>query len=231
MNAEKTDLETIENFKKSFFYGSRTDLNFKFISTLSDEEAGIFFQKLLQKVSKAYDTDSSEDLFNFVFNSQKNSYSNEVKFSYDDGPFASMDKPVAESNIALLTSSGHFTKGDDPNPLGAVEMTQGEAIQRIMEFVRGEPFLSAIPKNTPAKDLMVRHGGYDISGAKIDPNVVFPLGLFKDLEQNKNIGKLAETAFSFVGACSQKRLIKKTGPKWVAQLKDMNIDAAFLVPV
>ena len=231
MNIKKTDQETIENFKKSFFYGSRSDLNFKFLSTLSDEEAGDFFQKLLRNISKAYDLGTSEDLFDFIFKAQKDSYSKEVKFSYEDGPFTPMDKPISKSNIVLLTSSGHFAKGDDPNPLGAVNMTQKEAEKRIMEFIKEEPVLSAIPKNIVPEDLMVRHGGYDINGAKNDPNVVFPLALFKMLEQNKVIGKLAEYAFSFIGACSQKRIIKKTGPKWVTQLKNMNIDAAFLIPV
>ncbi len=100
-----------------------------------------------------------------------------------------------------------------------------------MEFIKEEPVLSAVPKNIVPEDLMVRHGGYDISGAKLDPNVVFPLDLLKKLEQKKLIGKLAEKAFSFVGACSQKRLMKKTGPKWVSQIKNMDIDAALLIPV
>ncbi len=110
-------------------------------------------------------------------------------------------------------------------------MTQQEAQKRIMEFIKEEPVLSVIPKNIAPEDLMVRHGGYDINGAKLDPNVVFPLGLLKKLEQKKQIGKLAENALSFVGACSQKRLMKKTGPKWVSHIKDMNIDAALLIPI
>jgi D-proline reductase (dithiol) PrdB len=231
MDTEKTERETIESFRKSFFYGSRTDLNFKFLATLSDEKVGGFFQNLFHIISNAYDTDNSEDLFDFVVTAQEESYSKEVKFTYEDGPFTPMEKPVSESNIVLLTSSGHYAKGDDPKPLGVASMTQQEAIKRIMEFIKEAPILSAIPKNTPAEDLMVCHGGYDISGAKTDPNVAFPLDLFRKLEQKKIIGKLADTAFSFVGACSQMRLIKKTGPKWVTKLKNMNIDAVFMVPV
>ena len=45
-----SDPETFESFKNSFSYGSRTDLNFKFLKTLSDEEAADFFQELLWKL-------------------------------------------------------------------------------------------------------------------------------------------------------------------------------------
>ncbi len=231
MGIENTGGETIGDFKKSFFYGSRSDLNFKFLSKLSDGEAGDFFQALLQNILKAYDTGDMDVLFDFVFLAQKSGYSKEVMFSYEEGPFSPMEKPVSQSNVVLLTSSGHFKKGDDPKPLGIDNMTQTEAERRIMAFLKEEPVLSAIPKDTAARDLVVRHGGYDISGAVQDPNVAFPLELLNELEQKKGIGRLVDTAFSFVGACSQKRLLKTTGPKWVEQLKNMNIDAAFLVPV
>ncbi len=231
MDTEKSDQETIEDFKKSFFYGSRSDLNFKFLSKLSDEEVGSFFQELLQNIAKVYNTDSLENLFNLVLRTQEASYSKETVFTYENGPFTTMAKPLSQSNILLLTSSGHFIKGDDPKPLGIDNMSQQEAEHKIMKFLKEEPILSAIPKDTPITDLMIRHGGYDISGAKKDPNVAFPLDLFRELEQKKIIGSLAETAFSFVGACSQKRLIKTTGPRWVEKLKNMNIDAAFLVPL
>ncbi|MCP3898519.1 MAG: hypothetical protein GY707_02165 [Desulfobacteraceae bacterium] len=231
MDTEQTDQETIENFKKSFFYGSRSDMNFKFLSKQSDEEVGVFFQKLLQNIAIAYDNGTPDALFDFVTNAQEESYSKEVRFANETGPFTPMKKSISKSNVLLLTTSGHFAKGDDPKPLGVDNMTQQEAQKRIMEFIKEEPALSAIPRDIAPKDLMVRHGGYDISGAKSDPNVVFPLDLLKNLEQKKQIGKLAENAFSFVGACSQKRLMKKTGPKWVTQIKGMDIDAALLIPV
>ena len=42
--------ESFEDFKKSFSYGSRTDLNFKFLAKLSDDQAAKFFQDLLWKL-------------------------------------------------------------------------------------------------------------------------------------------------------------------------------------
>ena len=54
-------------------------------------------------------------------------------------------------------------------------MTQEEASDRIGEFLKAEPSLSAIPFETPEENLRVRHGGYDIRSAQADPNVVFPI--------------------------------------------------------
>ena len=53
MNEKKMTSETFEEFLNSFFYGSRTDLNFKFIKELGPEAAGPFFQKLFAAIAKA----------------------------------------------------------------------------------------------------------------------------------------------------------------------------------
>jgi hypothetical protein len=78
---------------------------------------------------------------------------------------------------------------------------------------------------------VVRHGGYDISGAILDPNVAFPLALLRRLAATGRIGELASEAYSFVGACSQIRLLKRSGPKWVDHFQAQGIQAALLVPV
>ncbi|MCP4367501.1 MAG: hypothetical protein GY797_05195 [Deltaproteobacteria bacterium] len=79
MDTEKTDQETVESFKKSFFYGSRSDMNFKFFSTRSDDEVGTFFKKRLQNITKAYDNGTPDDLFNFVINAQKDSHDHRLR--------------------------------------------------------------------------------------------------------------------------------------------------------
>ena len=45
--------ETFEDFKNSFSYGSRSDLNFKFLKNLSDEDASHFLQEFLWKMGDA----------------------------------------------------------------------------------------------------------------------------------------------------------------------------------
>ena len=224
--------ESFEDFKKSFSYGSRTDLNFKFLAKLSDDQAAKFFQDLLWKLGDAFDDGNFSQIVEHVCEWQKRAYSSEdKKFTYDDGPFTPLQKRVSDSSLALITSTGHFVEGKDPEPLGAKNMTQQEAIEKISEFVKEAPQLSTLPVDTPEDKLRVRHGGYDIRGVQADPNVAFPLQRLLDLEHEGVVGQLIRQAYSFVGACSQKRLLNQTGPQWIEIFQQQPMDVALLVPV
>ena len=231
MNDTIKDTETFEEFKNSFFYGKRSNLNFKFLSHLSQEDAGHFFDALLNNLSQRINDADIGKLYDFILEWQAKGYHDQKNFDYDTGPFVKPVKPLSTSTIGLLTSSGHFREGDDPNPLGISGMTQEEAEKRVLEFVKEAPVLSTIPIDTDIKDLRVRHGGYDVTGAKADPDVAFPLKRLKELLKDGKIGAILNEAYSFIGACSQIRLLKKTGPEWVEKLKRKNVDALVLVPV
>lgn len=222
--------ETLSEFKNSFFYGSRADLNFKFLSTLADDEAADFLQRLLVKVVEAMDQGSWDEVVQHVIQGQIKGYEKEGNYRYDEGPFAPLTKPLSACRLGLLTSSGHFVAGADPEPFGVQNMSQFEAMARIHQFLREAPQLSVIPLDTPAENLRVRHGGYDIQGAKKDTDVVFPLASLKQLAAQNLIGELHGEAYSFVGACAQTPLLKKTGPQWVSLFKEQEIDAMLLVP-
>lgn len=224
-------VETLEAFKNSFNYGSRSDLNFKFLRGFSPEEAGQFFQDLLWKIGDFMDDGDSSRIIDHVFESQQKGYAGEGRFIYEDAPFTKPEKPVSQIRLALISSSGHFVEGDDPKPFGSENMTQKEAEERIDDFIKIEPELSAIPVNTVEGRLRVRHGGYDIRGALADPNVNFPITRLNELQAEGKIGEVFPTAYSFVGACSQIRLQKHTGPRWVKMFQEQNIDAVLLVPV
>jgi hypothetical protein len=223
--------ESFEAFKNSFSYGSRTDMNFKFLSKLSDEEASTFLRRLLSKIGDSIDDGNYERIRDHVFDWQIKGYRRQEKFDYDNGPFCRPEKPVSRSRLALMTSSGHFVEGEDPEPFGVQNMTQEEAMSRVLDFLKETPSLSRIPIHTPREKLRVRHCGYDIRGAQADPNVVFPVERLAELEKEKIIGELASDAYSFVGACAQKRLLKQTGPLWVRTFMERAIDIALLVPV
>ena len=223
--------ESFETFKNSFAYGSRTDLNFKFLADLSDQEAARFIQELLWKLGDVIDDGRFDRIVDHVYEWQIEAYPGEGSWTYTEGPFAPLRKPMSESRLVLISSSGHFVEGDDPEPFGVKNMTQAEAAERILQCIRSEPTLSAIPVGTPNEKLTARHGGYDVRGARIDPNVVFPHEILLDLEEEGVIGELVPEAYSFVGACSQRRLLKESGPEWVRLLQEKDVDAALLVPV
>jgi hypothetical protein len=231
MSGQEEKKESFEDFKNSFTYGKRSDLNFKFLSNLSDKKAAEFIQILLWKLGDAMNDGDWNQIVNHIIEGQIKAYSRTVKVNYPDGLFIAMPKDIARAKLALITSSGNFVDGDDPQPLGIPNMTQEEAEKRIMDFMKEEPVLSIIPKTTPIKKLRVRHGGYDTRGALADPSVNFPLEQLKVLEQKGVIGELASDAYSFVGACSQIRLLKSAGPRWVSLLQEKAVDVALLVPV
>lgn len=223
--------ETFEDFKKSFFYGNRSDMSFKFLAHLSDDQASDFFQGLLAKLVDAYDSGDAASIYEHIRQGQILSYAQEARAVYDTGPFSPMKTPLSQSRLMLLTSSGHFVEGDDPNPLGVGNMTQAQAEQQINSFLMESPALSAIPVDTPTDRLVVRHGGYDVRGARRDPNVSMPLQRLRELSVDGVFAGLSDPVYSFVGACSQVRLLKKDGPDWVQRFKAQRVDAALLVPV
>lgn len=223
--------ESFSEFKESFAYGSRSDLNFKFLKNLSDEDAAAFLQGLLYQLSDAFDEGDLQALYNHVLTWQTRAYAGPSRWIYEEEPFTPLVKPLRAARLALLTSSGHFVEGDDPRPFGIENMTQAEAAARIDDFLREEPVLSVIPSDTPVSRLRVRHGGYDIRSAQSDPNVTFPLERLRELAAEGEIGELAPQAYSFVGACAQTPLLKRTGPKWVGLLQAQAVDAVLLVPV
>lgn len=225
--------ETVASFRKSFFYGSRSDLSFKFMADLDDQTCTAFLQALFRDVVDALDDGDLDRVKDRLIKGQVQGYQAHLKsgFEYEEGPFTKLPGPLSDLTLTLLTSSGHFVAGDDPGPLGVENMTQEEAERRVMEFIREAPTLSAIPFDTEIEDLRVRHGGYDVRGALKDPNVNFPLEIIKELLSAGRFAALTERAYSFVGACSQKRLLTKTLPGWVDRVKGAGADAVVLVPV
>lgn len=225
--------ESLEEFKNSFNYGSRSDLAFKFLKRLSAEEVGDFLQELLRRLGDAIDDGDAARLVHLAYEYQVRAYTGpegERSPTYEGAPFAPLRRPLVESRLGLVTSSGHFVEGHDPKPFGVAAMTQEEAMSRILDFLRAAPQLTVIPADTATDRLKVRHGGYDIRGAQKDPNVVFPIDRLRELQAAGRIGELAEQAYSFVGATAQTRLLKETGPEWVERFKQDRLDAVLLVP-
>jgi len=227
--------ESFESFRKSFAYGDRNDLNFKFFNTLSDDETATFIQTLLDRLGDAYDSGDVQPLIDAAYEAQVAGYTPEPdaqppKYLYETGPFTPFERPVRESRVGLLTTSGTFVTGDDPTPFGVPDMSQEEAVARIGEFLADTPTLSEIPSNTPTTELRVRHGGYDIRSALADPNVTFPIDRLREARDEGSVGELAQTFFSFSGATAQGRLRREL-PGWVERIHEEDIDVMLLVPV
>lgn len=230
-----TTPESFESFRLSFSYGSRTDLNFKFLKSLSDEDAAQFLETLLDLLGDAYDTGDVMPLIEAAYEAQVAGYAPSpsgppAKFVYEDGPFTPLSVPVTDATLGMLTTSGHFVDGDDPEPFGEPDLTQQEAVARIDEFMSSTPALSEIPTDTPTDRLRVRHAGYDIRSAILDANVTFPIDRLREFEADGRIGELTPTLYSFPGATAHGRL-RKVLPEWIERMRAQAMDVLLLVPI
>jgi D-proline reductase (dithiol) PrdB len=104
-------------------------------------------------------------------------------------PWTPMAKPMSQRTIALVTSAGISLKTDPPFDM---EREKREAVW-------GDRSYRAIPRGTTEKDIEVNHLHINTSWIKQDINVILPLARMAEFEQEKIIGRLAPTAYSFYG--------------------------------
>lgn len=226
--------EDLVDFARSLAYGSRSDLSFKYLARLDAAGVGDTLAGILLEVGAVFDTGDPTALIDLAVALQAEAYASRPlneRYHYDTGPFSPPGRTVAESHVALVASSGHFAAGDDPGPLGVAAMEQEEAEARIDEFLREAPVLSEVPVGIDPPSLRVRHGGYDVRGALSDRNVAFPIDRLREMEADGVVASLHATAYSFVGACAQGRLVKETIPEWLPRLEATGSDVILLVPV
>jgi D-proline reductase (dithiol) PrdB len=91
-----------------------------------------------------------------------------MSFSRKCVPFTPFDGELAKSTVALVTAGGVHLKDQDGFNI-ADEL--GDLTYRI------------IPEGVNAADLMVTHHHYDHNDADKDINVVFPIEVLRDLQQ------------------------------------------------
>jgi hypothetical protein len=66
--------ESFEQFKNSFSYGTRSDLSFKFLENLSDEDAAEFFRGLLSEIGETFDDANVGRIHEYVIDWQVRGY-------------------------------------------------------------------------------------------------------------------------------------------------------------
>lgn len=219
---------TFEEFRQSFYYGDRADLQFKYLARMSDHEAADTIAALLHKLGEAFDTGDIEGVRQLAFEAQVAAYApaEAPEPEVDDAPFTPLPADLAELRLALISAGGVFVADDDP--MGPDGPTQQESLSLIKDFLRGAPTLSRIPVDTPLERLTARHPGYDATTAQRDINTVFPLAHLRDLAAEGRV-QLADEHYAFVGATSQTRLRKEDAPRWAEHMAAREVDAVFLV--
>ena len=114
----------------------------------------------------------------------------------------------------------------------AIVSTAGLHLRTDRKFGRGAADYRLIPGDADDGDLLMSHSSvnFDRSAFAQDVNVVFPLGLLRELAARREIGSVADWHYSFMGATDPSRMVE-TGPQVGRLLAQDNVSAALLVPV
>ncbi len=132
----------------------------------------------------------------------------------DTPPFAPLRKPLGESRIGLIGSGGIYMQG------------------QVAFHYRDDISFRIIPAKVPMAQLRVTHFAYDLTDARQDPNVVFPLATLRDLARLSRIGEVGPNAYAFMGGIYSARKVRKTlAPALADRVQKDEVDVVILVPV
>jgi D-proline reductase (dithiol) PrdB len=131
----------------------------------------------------------------------------------DLAPFVTPRRPLTEARLALVTTAGIHVRGDRP-------------------FVGGDQSFRVIPAETPLSDIVQSHAsiGFDRTAFQRDINVVFPVDRVREFVERGEIGSLAQTYYSFMGAQRPPydTLLHTSGPEVARRLLDEGVEVVFL---
>ncbi|MEM7252399.1 MAG: glycine/sarcosine/betaine reductase selenoprotein B family protein [Pseudomonadota bacterium] len=123
-------------------------------------------------------------------------------------------KPLRDSTIALITTSGIHRRSDPPFRPGLAEYR-------------------LLPEDVDPADLVMTHlsANYDRSAFQQDPNVMLPLEPLRDLVQAGEVGGIAQWHYGFMGAIPNVHMLEEIGVEVGELLARDCVDAAVLIPV
>jgi D-proline reductase (dithiol) PrdB len=138
-----------------------------------------------------------------------------------DIPWTPLKKPLAQTTFSLVTSAGISLKSQPPFDM--------ERERR--EPTWGDPTLREIPRDAGQEDIAVNHLHINTSYIERDLNVILPLARFRELESDRQIGRLAPTSYSYYGYQPDPRvLLDSTMPAMIARMRSQGVEAVFLTP-
>jgi D-proline reductase (dithiol) PrdB len=129
-------------------------------------------------------------------------------------PWAGLTKPLAECRVGLIGSGGIYQTG------------------QVAFHYRDDLSFRIIDTRAPTANLRATHFAYDLTDARRDPNVVFPIDTLHRLAHEKTIGGLAERAYAFMGGIYSSRKVQgRLAPELADRVVRDEVDVVLLVPV
>lgn len=132
----------------------------------------------------------------------------------DTAPFTRPARPLSGCRVAIVTTAGLHRRDDRP-------------------FGPGEQGYRVIPADTPAADIVQSHTslGFDRLPIMRDLNISFPVDRLSELVGRGELGGVAPSHYSFMGALRDvRRVQEETGPEVGRRLKEEGADVALVTP-
>ncbi|MFT5390669.1 MAG: D-proline reductase (dithiol) PrdB [Gammaproteobacteria bacterium] len=123
-------------------------------------------------------------------------------------------KPLAQSKVALITTSGIHRRSDPP-------------------FRPGVHEYRLLPDDLDIGELVMTHmsSNFDRSAFQEDPNVVLPIERLHELVDAGHIGSVSKWHYGFMGAVPNPLLLEDIGEQVGRLLAQDGVDVAVLLPV
>jgi D-proline reductase (dithiol) PrdB len=132
----------------------------------------------------------------------------------DPPPWQPLRKPLSACRLGLIASGGIYVTG------------------QVAFHYKDDTSVRVIPTDVKTADLRATHFAYDLTDARSDPNVVFPIEPLRQLVQEGGIGALADHAYTFMGGIYSARRVREELAPWLTErLRAEQVDAVLLVPV
>jgi len=138
--------------------------------------------------------------------------------NFDDVPFTPLNKPLAESRLALVSTSEIALRSwkDQRTPLEKGE--QGNVY--------------SFPADTPLDDLYSQTHSFDkYATTLVDVNAYFPVTRLQEFAAAGRIASLAPNVHGVYNAYSQRKTREKDAPELLRRLRADAVDVVLLTPV
>tara|TARA_B000000441_G_C21714067_1_gene334461 strand:+ start:150 stop:656 length:507 start_codon:yes stop_codon:yes gene_type:complete len=125
-----------------------------------------------------------------------------------------LTKPLSDSKVGLICTGGIYAAG-----------------QTAFHF-KDDTTYRAIPTDVDVEDLRATHFAYDLTDARKDINVVFPVEQLRTMVDEGVIDSIAPDAYTLMGGIySTRRVREELIPALVDRVLADEVDVVLLVPV